>query len=453
MKRIEQKVIKFIDSKKLIDKGDRILVGLSGGPDSVFLLNLLAKYKKRFGIELFALHVNHGLRGKKAAEDEKFCYFFCKKLEVEFFAVRKHVKSYSLKHKVSIEEAGREVRYNQLSVFAKKLNCTKIATAHNSDDNAETVLLNLIKGTGLRGISGIPFIRGNIIRPVLGLKKEEILDYLEFFGIEFMTDESNYSNEYERNFLRNEIIPLIKERLNPSLEETILKSSEIFRKDYSIIKMITENSLQNCCKFSKNELRIKIESLGKLESGLKAELIKTALERNFSVQFSFNDVEKLIDLSIKDAGSKVELSNNLIGVNERVDILIRLNSAVKKFKARELKIGEKTQINGKSLFLKIKNSPIEYSADKLKEYVSGDNLVNNFIVRRWKSGDRFYPLGLKGSKKISDFLNEQKISPSHKKEQLVLTNNNEIVWVIGLRIDERFKVTSKTKKVYELCLK
>jgi len=172
MKNIEQSVLKFINDKNLIQKDDRILIALSGGPDSVFLLHFLLKYKRKLRITLGALHVNHRLRGKEADLDEEFCRNLCGKLEIIFYSVKKNVKEYTVKNKLSVEEAGRIIRYRELEKAASAQNYSKIATAHNCDDNVETVLLNLIKGTGLKGISGIPVSRGKIIRPVLCLTKE-----------------------------------------------------------------------------------------------------------------------------------------------------------------------------------------------------------------------------------------------------------------------------------------
>ena len=199
MKKTEQKVLRFIDEKNLLEKDDRILVALSGGPDSVFLLHFLNKYSKKFKISLSALHINHGLRGKAALADEHFCKKLTKKSGIRFYSVKRDVKALARKLKISTEEAGRLIRYEEFEKFSAKEGFSKIATAHIADDNAETVLLNLIKGTGLNGISGIPFSRGKIIRPLLVLTKEEITQYLKFYKIDYRTDLTNLKSEYERN--------------------------------------------------------------------------------------------------------------------------------------------------------------------------------------------------------------------------------------------------------------
>ena len=453
MKKIDQKVIKFIDEKGLIQEGDKILVALSGGPDSVFLLNFLSKYKKRFKIEIGAVHINHLLRGKEAVEDENFCRRLANDSGIPFYASVKNVKSFARENKISIEEAGREIRYSEFERISEKYGYNKIATAHNCSDNAETVLLNLIKGAGLRGISGIPFKRGNIIRPVISLTKEEILSYLEQNKINYRTDPSNLDSNYERNFLRNQIIPAIKEKLNPSFEETLLHSSEIFKDSNSYIQSVISNSFDSVVKYRDGELKLSIESLHASVKGIRTEFIKLGIEKYFLIQPTFIDLKKILLLIEKHAGEKEELSQNLSAIRERNIILIHRNEKPKVEIAIKLNLGKSINVNGKDFSIKkIKNTSPVYTSNKMKEYISGDKIKSSFKIRKWRPGDKFYPLGMKGTKNISDFLAEQKIPSSKKKDQLVLTNGNKIVWVVGLRIDDRFKITNNTKKVYELCM-
>jgi tRNA(Ile)-lysidine synthase len=461
IKDVEQKVIRFIDEKKLIDKNDRILIALSGGPDSVFLLHFLHKYKRRFKIELGALHVNHRLRGDNANEDEKFCKKICNESGIEYFSVKKNVKSFALKKKISLEEAGRTIRYSVLESTAAKNKYNKIATAHNNNDNAETVLLNLIKGTGIKGISGIAVKRDNIIRPVICLNKEEILNYLDQEKLSFRIDETNLSSDYERNFIRNEIIPLIKSRLNPSFESSVFNSSEVFKRISSRIDKETETYF-NTVKFDKkqNLLTLFPGKLKSLDETLIGDFLKEVVRRNFSVQLSFNDINKIILLFNSKTGKRVNLSDNFSAAKERNQIVIFANSEEKNFNLnKKIKINKPVQLYGKTLYInRVSKEKVEFSDDKSIEYISGDK-CGDFNIRTWKEGDRFYPIGFKlaggryGSKKISDFLNEQKIPSILKKKQLVLTSQNNIVWVLGLRLDNRFKLTGNTKKIYRLCLK
>jgi tRNA(Ile)-lysidine synthase len=454
MKRIEQKVLKFIDEKDLVEKNDKILVALSGGPDSVFLLHFLLKFRKRYAIEVGAVHINHMIRGKSANEDEEFCRKLSINLNIEFLSVQKDVKSFAELHKFSIEEAGRVIRYKEFDKALKHIGFKKIATAHNCSDNAETVLLNLIKGTGIKGISGIPSKRGNIIRPILSLKKEEILEYLNNYGISFRIDESNLQTDYERNFLRKEIIPLIKKKLNPDFENAVFHSSEIFSGLSVLLNSQIREKLKETVKITDEGLKINVSDIDKVDDELKNYLIKRAIEEHFKTRLTFRDIKNIKSLFEKKSGKSISLSDNLTVARERQFVIVSYTDKNEPFKPLSLFEGDAVKINDKTLFiLPVVETPKKFSGDKLREYISADKISGNFCLRRWKVGDKFSPLGLKGTKKISDFLNEQKISSSKKKEQLILTNKGQIVWVLGLRLDERFKITNYTKKVVELCLK
>jgi tRNA(Ile)-lysidine synthase len=453
MERTEQKFLKFIDEHNLIAPGEKVLVALSGGPDSVFLLYLLYKFRTRLKIKLSAIHINHGLRGKDAAADEKFCSDYCLKMETDFISVKKNVKSFSKKNGYSLEEAGRILRYREFTRALKVRKLDKIATAHNASDNTETVLLNLIKGTGLDGISGIPAGRDNIIRPVLCFTKEEILAYLDRKNISFRIDKSNEDTNFERNYLRNKILPLIKTRLNPSVDQALLVSSENFRSIKEYILTTEAESFKNIKKDSSGNLQIRIADLIKAKSELRGLLLKTLLERELDIQIFSRDIKKIFLLSGAQTGKQIELSGGTLVFREREYLKFIRGFRKKEEYSVKVHIGEKkiTPFGILSITRCDKASPV-YSGNKNKEYISADAVSNDFTIRRWKNGDTFHPLGMKGSKKISDFLNEQKVESSGKKNHLILLNNDKVVWVIGLRIDDRFKIIPSTKKMLELWL-
>lgn len=453
MKKLDEKVIRFIEEHKLIKKGDRILVALSGGPDSIFLLHFLLKYKRKYRIEVGAMHINHMIRGKESERDEKFCGRLCEQFAVNFHTAKRDVPFYAKKNKISIEEAAREIRYKELGKVRKKFGYDKIATAHTCSDNAETMFLNLIKGSGLKGLSGIPISRGEIIRPVLTITKDEILKFLKQNKIKYLIDESNLSNVYERNFIRNKIFPLLKKQLNPKLEETLFKSSLVLRRQAEVQSSVVEIVSKLVVKQKKNSLEIDLTSLNKITTDIWSDVTKLALDRTFHAQFSFNDCKKVLSLIQKQNGKSVNISKNLAAVKERNIILIFPKPVNQKAVFVKLKIGESVQAGDMKIRIeKVGKQEIEYSTEKNIELIAGDELVDEFVLRTWRNGDRFYPLGLRGSKKISDFLNDRKVTVSEKPKQLVLLNNNKIVWVVGHRIDDRFKIKNTTRKVVRLCL-
>ena len=454
MKKIDEKIIRFIEEQELIERGDKILVALSGGPDSVFLLHFLLKYRKKYGIEIGAMHVNHMIRGEEANKDEKFCRKLCLKLGVDYHTVKRNVPSFAKTNKISIEEAAREIRYKELTKIQKNFFYDKIATAHNCSDNAETVFLNLIKGTGLKGLSGIPIRRENIIRPILSISKDEILEYLKKNKVEYLIDKTNLSNIYERNFVRNEIFPQIKKHLNPKIEQTIFKSSLVLKKQSTVVNSAIEMISQHVVRKKGDKLEINVDKLNAIDKNIWSDVVKLSIERNYSTQASFNDCKKVILLFSNQIGKSVNISNGLSALRERGKILVYIKRKQKKSEYVEIKIGGSGTIDNKRIIINRVDKKIATKSNNKKiELINADKVTDRFLLRYWKNGDRFSPLGLNGSKKVSDFLNDQKVSSFEKRKQLVLINNKKIVWVVGYRIDDRFKITDKTRKVLQLCLK
>ena len=454
MKATEQKVLKFIKENDLILSGDKVLVALSGGPDSVFLLHLLNKYKKKFKIEIGAAHINHLLRGKDSDRDELFCKAICDELSIPFYHLRKNVNLYVQKNKISLEVAGRKIRYGFFEKIFKEYDYNKIATAHNADDNVETVLINLIKGAGVKGIAGIPVKRKYIIRPILSIAKKEILDYMDENKFEYRVDQSNLSNEFERNFLRNEVIPLIEKNINPSLSKTVLNTSLNLQQLNSGMESFAEK-LKSDIKVIKNKCVTIPDNIAKqTETFIISYLLKDIIDDNFSVKLESNDLKKILSLKAKQTGKSEELSGNLIALRERKNIFIKNSPPSKNIGKMKIKVDETLRINGKTLSITpINGKALKIGKSRDEEFISANKIKNSFEVRVWREGDKFFPIGMQGSKKISNYLNDIKINSFEKKDQLVLVNDGKIVWVIGKRLDDRFKLTSKTKKVLKLCLK
>ena len=285
LKTIEQKVLKFIDSHFLINPDDKILLGLSGGADSVFAFKFLLKFKSRLKIEFSCAHLNHELRGNDSDLDEQFCSELCYMNGIKFFSEKKNVKAFSDENGLSLEEAGRELRYEFFNKTLKKYGFTKIITAHHLSDNVETILYNFFKGTGLKGLTGIPEKRDKIIRPFLSVTKEEIENYLNADETKFRVDKSNYENDFKRNFIRNKIIPLIKKEINPSIESTLSNNSEIIKSSYRLIdKYLMDNSISY---FLLNDNKLQIYTRSIDEKGF-----------DFFIELTKNKVKEIYDYNL-----------------------------------------------------------------------------------------------------------------------------------------------------------
>ncbi len=450
MKSTEQKVINFISAHNLISKGDKILIALSGGPDSVFALNFFLKYKKKFQIEIAAAHFNHSLRGDESDADEKFVKRLCSGKGIHFFSKRIDVKGFAKKNKYSVEEAARILRYENLEALAEKNVCDKIVTAHNMSDNAETVLMNLFNGTGLSGLSGIPAARENIVRPLLCLGKNEILKYLEKEKIEFRIDSSNLKDDFRRNFIRNKIIPLIKNGINPKIDEAVFRTSENISRTARIGSDLNDFLIQQFVDAADGYASIDINLKNLFGGELPGEILKKILERNFNIKMQHKDYVKINSLLKNQKGKKAELSKKITAVREEDRIVIGRKEH-EPAGSYDLRVGEKINAGAKSFGIdEIVKSSVKYDHSGKTEFIDASVVEDKFILRRWKSGDRFKPLGMKSFKKVSDFLTDLKIPTSERKNQLVLLNRNQIVWIVGLRIDDRVKLNSKSKKIYKL---
>lgn len=451
MKKIEQKVIEFVSHYKLINESDRLLISFSGGPDSVFVLHFLYKFRRKYNIELTAVHFNHGLRGKESDADEKFSNEFCEKYNIPIVTRKIDVKEFSNKNKMSVEEAARVLRYNFLESIRVELKYDKIVTAHNQSDNTETILLNICSGTGVTGFAGIPIQRGNIIRPLLGLTKKEIVDYLDNSGIKYRIDSSNLKSEFKRNFLRNKIIPLLKENINPSLDGSVFRSSKILESFLPTVKKQFEKKSNGLLTYSNGSLLIADKLFEITEEGILGDILKRNFKEYLNYEFEFDDLRKIFRLSGYQKGKSVQLRKGLIALKEKDHVL------VEKLKTTNEQISAKVRLNSNVVLLgkqvgieETELSKVILKRNKNVEFVNADKLSEIFILRKWNNGDKFIPLGMKNFKKVSDFLTDEKISSTSKKNQLVLINRNNIVWVVGLRIDDRYKINSKTKKIYKL---
>lgn len=451
-KKTEQKVIKFIDAQGLLNQGDKVLIALSGGPDSVLALHFFRKFKKRFKIDIAAVHLNHKLRGKDSEKDEKFCKDLCEQLKIEFISTQVAIEELKSKSKKSIEEIARNERYKFFDYASTKLHVDKIITAHNQDDNTETVLLNLIKGTGTKGLAGIPLRRGKIIRPLLCLNKSEILDYLKQSKLKYRKDKSNDENEYQRNIIRNKVIPIIQSEINPSLNETVFRTSNNLRFLSTVISKQAKIYFDKYVDQKEDLVNIKLNLFREVETLFVDEVIKLSLEKFLQNSVTSKDIAKIRSLYEYQVGKEVKFRRTFRAIRERDAVEIS-KSKSSKIEDRKIKAGQKIQLGSKWLSIStVKNSRFIMSQPGC-EFVSINVQHPTFTLRRWKEGDKFKPLGMKNFKKVSDFLTDLKIPASNKKEQLVLTYRNQILWVVGLRIDERYKITSQTKRAIKLCLK
>jgi tRNA(Ile)-lysidine synthase len=432
----------FIKQHALFRPDERVLLAVSGGRDSVLMAHLF----KAGGYSYAIAHCNFNLRGKESAGDEKFTSDLAEKLEVPFFSTTFDTQGYAEQHRISIQMAARDLRYSWLEQIRADSGYHYIALAHHANDVMETMLLNLTRGTGVAGLHGILPKKEKLIRPLLFLKRGEIDELIVQTGIAYREDTSNLSSKYARNLIRIEVIPLLK-KLNPSLEETF----EANRKRFSDLEVLLNERVnelkQQLFKRRKNEeYEISLTDIRKLKP-LNTLLYELFHPYGFTEAVLHDLVSSWDGLPGKVFSST---SHNLSLDRDRLILTVKETTSPVSMKIEEEGMSfEWNRQSFRSDIISAENWQI--SKEKNIAQLDADLLQFPLTLRNWESGDYFYPIGMKGKKKLSDFFIEQKIPLPHKHGIGVLQNNDgNIVWVAGFRINDRYKVTIGTKKVFIL---
>lgn len=432
----------FIDQNKLFKANEQVLLALSGGRDSVLMAHLFNAAGFKFGLA----HVNFQLRGAESEADEAFCQQLAEQLEVPFFVTRFDTQAYAAQHSLSIQMAARHLRYEWLENIRQENNYKYIALAHHQNDSIETVLLNLVRGTGISGLHGILPKRDKLIRPLLGFKREDIDAIVEKEGFSYRDDSSNESVKYARNKIRLEVIPKLKE-LNPALESTFEANLKRFAELEELLHLRVE------------ELRHLFLSPARMEKytlnldALKAlKPLNTLLFELFRPYgFTESVLKSLTENWHGQSGKVFESASHQLLLDRSQLILSPLEKA--EIADVSFEIDEETVFWDNQQF-KIELCEISgfnLNPHPAKAALDADLLIFPLTFRSWHLGDVFRPMGMRGKKKLSDFFIEHKIPLSQKKHVGVLQNGNgEIVWIVGLRIDDRYKVGANTKKVFIL---
>lgn len=437
-----------IKKENLFNPKDRILLAVSGGIDSVVMCDLFFKSGLQFGIA----HCNFQLRGEESNKDKEFVEALATSYKVPFYTTLFKTNAYAKKNKLSVQMAARELRYNWFEEIRQQYNYNYITTAHHLDDSIETLFINLIRGTGISGLHGILPKQGKIIRPMLFATKKEIQIYAQKYKLNYREDSSNISDKYTRNKIRHHIIPVLKE-LNPNFEKT---AGETIRHVYeveSVYRNEIEKKRNTIVKSEKEGATISIRSLKKLFP------LNTYLyEFLRPYQFNTSTIEEIITGLDGESGKQFFSTTHRL-IKDRETLIIQKLASEKTKKVSEFKISkEQTELLADNSKLKFQTLSIaNYQPDNYRISTENSIAILDFEklqfpleVRKWRKGDIFYPLGMKGKKKLSDFFIDNKLSLYQKENTWLITSAGKIIWVTGLRIDDRFKVTSQTLKIYKI---
>ena len=423
-----------------------LLLAVSGGIDSVVLTSLVAKAGFSFAIA----HCNFQLRGAESERDEAFVKSLSEKYNAPIFSKHFHTKEYAASNKISIQEAARNLRYDWfqeiLTANYKLQTSNFLATAHHANDNIETLLINFFRGTGISGLHGILPKQNSIIRPLLFAKREEIEMYAKQNNLHWVEDSSNASEKYTRNLFRLQIIPAIKE-VYPNAEDNLLHNIERFKETEILYHQAIDFHKKKLIEQKGNEIHIPILKLQKSEPlhSIIWEIIK-------DFGFAAPQVEEVKKLFIADNGSYVASSSYRIIKNRNWLIIAPLQTE----EAQNILIeNAEKQIIFENGILELKLfSATNYKLQTANSVASldADKIIFPLLLRKWKQGDYFYPLGMQKKKKLGKFFIDQKLSKTEKEKVWILEMNKKIIWIIGYRIDDRFKITTATKNILKLSL-
>ncbi len=442
-----RKLKKFVLENNLISAKDKVVVGFSGGPDSMALIHSLWKISFELNFHIIAAHVNYHLRGQDSNEEEKFVRNICMDLNIPIL-----VKQAKMETNSGIENKAREIRFKFFYKIVSLYKANSIALGHNAQDQAETILMNLFRGSGTNGLKGILPKNGNIIHPLIEFTREEIIAYLKHNNLSWKEDKSNYQNYYTRNKIRNVFIPFIKENINPKFTEKIINTARVLRESETVLYNNANKTLQKLI-LERYEDKI-IVSQKKLLQRLPVmrfyyykKIFKeiTGSDRDF-FQYHYEEIEKLL----RSEGSKLkDFPQNITVIKEYDHITFIKTSSIKKFDTTNFRKIDKIRARIKFedtrlYFKKLKKINKELIRDKNTVILDLDKIKFPLIFRHRKPGDKFVPLGMKHIKKVKEFLIDEKVSKYERDKLIIVQDAEKIIWIAGLRIDQRVAYNKDT---------
>jgi len=452
-----QKVEHFLINDMLIDGASKIVLAVSGGVDSMTLLDVMAILAEKYQFKLAVAHFNHNLRGADSNKDLDFVKNEAKNYGIPFYFASGKVKKYAEKNSISIETAARVLRYNFFERVSRNFNADFVATAHTANDSVETFFINLFRGSGLTGLCGIPFRRQLIkdvllIRPLIDFKKNELIEYANIRNIKWREDNSNSLLEYTRNKVRLDLIPKLENDFNPSIIDVINRTTRLIQSADRIIHNYVKKHLPDIIEnVSSDSFCFNIPILSTFDKFVQGEMMQTAFLKYFRLSPpSLAKIDRILDLIDSETGAFFEITKSITVAKDRNHLVFFRNFEKKEINLIINKIGTYT-INGYKINLQeVNKRQVKLSNSPNEEYLDFDLVPSLLYIRNWKDGDSFQPLGMQGTVKISDFLTNQKISFLERSKILVLCSKNDIIWVIGKRISEKYKIKEDTKRFLKI---
>lgn len=458
---IFEKVLSTINKYKLIEDGDKIVLGLSGGPDSVCLLHILYRLKEKLDIEVYAAHLNHQIRGIEAQKDALYITQLCENLGVTSFVKSIDVPKYCKENGLSVEEGARKLRYEMFEEIKQKTKSNKIAIGHNLNDQAETILMRIMRGTGLQGLRGIEYIRdNNIIRPILDIDRKDIEAYCEEYELNPRIDHTNLETIYTRNKIRLELIPYMKDNFNPNVIESIVRMSNSLKTDSDYIQEESEIKFKEVSNLQENACEIDIQKYSKLHNAIKVRVLRKGIKHilgdtNFVDQKHIEDIMQLEDN--KKIDKMITLPRGIFAYRRKNTILLTNKEIVNEtiefcynlpsngfIKVKELNLVLETQTMNIDRYKSMK-------LDKKSKAFDFGKVKGGIVVRSRHEGDKIKLSA--GSKKIKDLFIDLKIPREERCNVPIIVDEQGILCVGDYRNSENYKIDNNTKEVLKITFK
>ncbi|OGP88689.1 MAG: tRNA lysidine(34) synthetase TilS [Deltaproteobacteria bacterium RBG_19FT_COMBO_43_11] len=451
------KVKETIEKYSLLNRGDKVIVALSGGSDSVALLAALVQIAPQMDLSLIVAHINHKLRGEESDEDEKFCRNLSVKMGLVFVSEKMN-KTESHKG-ISPEDFYRRERYLFLNKVAKDNQAEKIALGHHLQDQAETVLLNLFRGSGLEGLKGIlPMRDGKFIRPLIEVSRKQIISFLNESGIAYRQDSSNENNKYLRNKIRRDLIPYLKKEFNPRVEDNLAQMAQILRREDEFVRQHVFQAMESpYIQRQPNRISLNIQYISKLHKAIRFRLFKALLESLNPAKngFSFIHIKSLEKLTHdQKSGKRISLPLSIVASREYENLILeRKNIRPEKIRYEyEMSVPGSVRVSERNINVRLQivnRDYIDFKSDK-KVYLDLNKIRKPLILRNRREGDWFEPLGMRGRQKIKALFIDRKIPRNERDRVMLIADGLSVVWIENMHLSDRVKITAQTKNVLEV---
>ena len=443
-----QHIKAYVEKYHMLQKKDHVIIGVSGGADSICLLFMLKELQKEYDLTLTAVHVHHGLRGESADADERYVADVCKDQDIELYVAHEDVNAYAKEQKLTVEEAGRNVRRAVFEKVREEKQAAKIALAHHQNDNAETMLWNLSRGCGLRGICGISPVEGVYIRPLLCMQRQEIEAYLKENGISYCTDETNLEDHYTRNRIRNHVIPYLEEEINAQTVEHMAETAEMMRAVRGLVESEVKKSKKICTQSRKEhgyaEILIREKEFGKVHETIRSFLIhellcEVAEHRKDIEKVHVQMVEELFD---RQTGRQVILPYEMTAQRcyEGVRIFRGVSKDVKEKQKTQMRVFERTPETG------------AFPKKAYTKWFDYDIIENTVKIRHKQPGDYITIDKNGGTQSLKKYFTNAKVPREEREKIWLAADGSHILWIIGYRQNQAYQVTDKTRRILEIKL-